>query len=151
MRYLFIFFVIFIYSNDLFARAVDGDSLIYEGKKIRLTGIDAPEYNQKCLDESGNVYECGQMSKQYLAKISEGKINCKKITKDKYDREVAVCKNGDIVLNREMVRSGWAIAYRYFSDDYVRDEEYAKKHKLGIWRGRFISPRSFRKIKDKEK
>jgi len=151
MRYLLICFVFFIYSSNLLARAVDGDSLIYNNKKIRLLGLDAPEYDQKCLDENDAVYSCGEMSKKYLAKISKGKINCKKITIDKYKREISTCYKNGKNINQEMVRSGWALAYRYFSTEYIQDEEYAKEHKLGMWKGRFVNPRTYRKIKNKEK
>ena len=44
-----------------------------------------------------------------------------------------------------MVRNGWAIAYRYYSLKFVKDEEFAKKNKLGIWQGSFIEPYLFRK------
>ena len=32
---------------------VDGDSLEYGGERIRLQGIDAPEFMQKCYDANG--------------------------------------------------------------------------------------------------
>ena len=31
----------------------------------------------------------------------------------------------------KMVKEGWAIAYRYYSKDYVKDEETARKLKKG--------------------
>jgi endonuclease YncB( thermonuclease family) len=31
----------------------DGDTLTVDGTKFRLDGIDAPEFNQICLDEKG--------------------------------------------------------------------------------------------------
>ena len=34
-----------------------------------------------------------------------------------------------------MVREGWAIAYRYYSKDYVNEEEIAKREKKGISQG----------------
>ena len=34
-----------------------------------------------------------------------------------------------------------AAAYEY-SKDYIRDEEYARENKLGIWEGSFIMPES---------
>ena len=46
-----------------------------------------------------------------------------------------------------MVRSGWSIAYRYYSTQYIKDEEIAKKNKLGIWKGEFEEPYIFRKNK----
>ena len=44
-----------------------------------------------------------------------------------------------------MVKDGWAIAYRYFSEDYIPEEEIAKRSKKGIWQGTFIEPYVWRK------
>ena len=44
-----------------------------------------------------------------------------------------------------MVRSGWAVAYRYYSKDYINEEKYAQENKLGIWKGEFEKPYLFRK------
>ena len=44
-----------------------------------------------------------------------------------------------------MVRNGWAIAYRYYSKDYIVDEEYAQDNKLGIWKSEFVEPYTFRR------
>jgi endonuclease YncB( thermonuclease family) len=44
-----------------------------------------------------------------------------------------------------MVREGWAIAYRYYSKDYVNEEEIAKAKKKGIWQGSFVEPYIWRK------
>ena len=45
-----------------------------------------------------------------------------------------------------MVHNGWAIAYRYYSKDYIEEEEVAQKNKVGIWKGKFLEPYQFRKI-----
>ena len=37
----------------------DGDTLTLDGTKFRLDGIDAPEFNQICLDEKGQPWKCG--------------------------------------------------------------------------------------------
>ena len=44
-----------------------------------------------------------------------------------------------------MVKSGWAIAYRYYSKKYINDEYFAQKNKLGMWQGSFLEPRKWRK------
>jgi len=38
------------------------------------------------------------------------------------------------------VREGWAVAYRHFSQDYVDEEEIAKRNRAGIWQGKFEMP-----------
>ena len=44
-----------------------------------------------------------------------------------------------------MVKNGWAIAYRYYSKDYIFEEKYASDNKLGVWKGEFIEPYAYRK------
>jgi endonuclease YncB( thermonuclease family) len=45
-----------------------------------------------------------------------------------------------------MVRNGHAVAFRRYSKNYVKDETYAKKNKLGLWSGSFIHPEKWRKL-----
>jgi endonuclease YncB( thermonuclease family) len=46
-----------------------------------------------------------------------------------------------------MVKSGWALAYRKYSNDYIKEEEEAKKKKIGLWAGEFIPPWKWRRLK----
>ena len=41
---------------------VDGDTLIVDGSRLRLYGIDAPESQQQCLDTGKQQYACGALS-----------------------------------------------------------------------------------------
>ena len=45
-----------------------------------------------------------------------------------------------------MVRKGYAVAYKKYSKDYIIDEEFAKKNKLGMWVGDFTTPEKWRKL-----
>jgi endonuclease YncB( thermonuclease family) len=47
------------------AHAKDGDDLIVAGKDIRLFGIDAFEFDQKCEAE-GKLYPCGVFAQEQL-------------------------------------------------------------------------------------
>ena len=127
------------------AKIIDGDTIHIGNNKIRLHGIDAPEFNQTC--SYNNIkWKCGEESKVKLEKIIQNKIvECKTNKIDKYERFIAICYNGEININKIMVRDGWAIAYRYYSLDYINDENFAKKKKLGIWKGKFLEPYKFRK------
>ena len=59
--------------------------------------------------------------------------------------------DGDtIVLNGEslssfLVRSGYAFAYRKYSKKFIKEEEFAKENKLGMWSMEFEYPWDFRK------
>ena len=77
--------------------------------------------------------------------INNNDVYCKVGNKDRYGRLIAICHANDINLNSTMVNEGWAIAYRYYSDDYINEEESAKKNNRGIWEGAFLEPYIWRK------
>ena len=60
-------------------KVTDGDSLVMQGRRIRLQGIDAPEYYQTCGDKDGLDYPCGQKALEFMRRLVEGKnVSCKK-------------------------------------------------------------------------
>ena len=126
---------------------IDGDTIKILNKRIRFHGIDTPEKKQFCV-KNFKKYRCGQEATNALKKKIDGKlIICKVQGKlDRYKRYIGVCFLGEVDLNKWMVRNGYAIAYRRYSNDYVEDENYAKKNKLGLWNGSFIQPEKWRKI-----
>jgi len=77
--------------------------------------------------------------------IGSGPVHCEGITYDQYKRLIATCYNGEINLNAEMVRQGWALAYRRYSKDYVSVEKGAQEAKRGIWAGVFEPPWKWRR------
>ncbi len=139
-------------------KIIDGDTVHINSKKIRLKGIDAPEMKQQCKKtflkihllinlEFKKNYSCGVSSKTKLVKkIKNSKINCISTTRDRYKRYLATCYKNKINLNKWMVRNGYAVAYKRYSEDYVRDENYAKENKLGMWKGSFTRPEKWRKL-----
>ena len=69
--------------------------------------------------------------------ISEGK--------DAYKRTLAECFVNGESLSKFLVRSGYAFAYRKYSKKFIKDEEFAKANKLGMWAMTFQYPWDFRK------
>ena len=127
------------------AKVIDGDTIHIENNKIRLHGIDAPEIKQTCKVDNIK-WSCGIESEKALKNfIIEKKVKCEIVDKDRYNRLVGICYVENKDINQYLVKNGWAIAYRYYSIDYVRHEEFAKKNKLGIWKGSFEEPYLFRK------
>ncbi|WP_244498043.1 thermonuclease family protein [Aureimonas sp. AU40] len=132
------------------ATVVDGDTLAIEGTKarIRLYGMDAPESSQTCDDAAGKRYLCGSRAAQYLADLigRSGRVTCFEEDRDRYGRIVAECATpGNVVLNAAMVKAGWAIEYKQYSDGrYSQEEAEAKAAKRGIWAGQFIEPSKWR-------
>ncbi|SMH47300.1 thermonuclease family protein [Mesorhizobium australicum] len=121
----------------------DGDTITLAGERIRLRGIDAPEYDQTCT-RAGASYPCGRQSRRELERLVAGRsVACEGWERDKYDRLLAVCRAGDIDLNRRLVEEGWAIAY----GDYADAERAARAAAKGIWAGEFDRPRAWRELK----
>ena len=59
---------------------------------------------------------------------------------DRYKRTIAVCFKGDTNLNAWMVSQGWAVAFRKYGIDYIRQEDEARLARRGIWAGSFEMP-----------
>ena len=98
------------------ARVIDGDTLSLAGETFRLEGIDAPEMKQRCLDASGTEYPCGRRAKEALAAMIKGPVSCTVTGHDKYGRSLGYCASGAIDLNRQMVVTGYAMAFVKYVD-----------------------------------
>ena len=130
-------------------RVVDADTIILDGEKIRLSGIDAPETSQLCLNAQGENYFCGEKATQELIQLinsTETKsVECKYNGSDKYGRLIGNCWVDGIYINAWLVKNGWAMAYRRYNNEFVEEEIEAKKKKVGIWKGTFVEPWDWRK------
>jgi endonuclease YncB( thermonuclease family) len=127
------------------AKVVDGDSLEIGGDRVRLFGIDAPEGRQDCR-RNGQAWRCGEDAAAKLRSLVQGAtLRCMPRDTDEYGRSVSVCKNGSTDINAEMVRAGFALAYRRYSNDYVDEENEARKAKRGLWAGEFTPPWDWRR------
>lgn len=126
-------------------RVVDGDTLKRDKVSIRLHGIDAPERRQTCRDETGRDWACGREATDALRSLVGSRdASCTAITRDRYGRSVARCLVDRLDLSAEMVRGGWALAYRRHSLDYAAEEDGARLAKRGIWSGSFERPEAYR-------
>ncbi len=132
------------------ADIVDGDTLGIRGEqaRIRLYGIDAPEGKQACHDVVGRPYLCGSRSADALATIigRNGRVTCREEDRDRYGRIVATCEANGREINAELVRQGWAVEYKQYSDGrYSDEEEEARGAKRGLWAGTFVKPWEWRR------
>jgi len=126
-------------------KIVDGDTIILNGEKIRFLGIDTPELKQTCLQDNEKV-SCGMFAKMLLVKkIGDNTPKCIGEKKDFYKRTLAECFVNGESLSKFLVRSGYAFAYRKYSTKFIKDEDFAKKNKLGMWSMTFQYPWDFRK------
>ncbi len=119
---------------------VDGDTLDLDGIRIRLNGIDAPEYGQKC-----GSWDCGTEALEALDRlIKSGPIDCQPIGDDGYGRVIGKCTVSGADVGAKMVSEGLAYAFRKYSTEYVEEEEEARSKALGIWSGDFQRPWDYR-------
>ena len=125
--------------------AVDGDSLRKGEGEYRLHAIDAPELHQTCSTATGALYPCGREAQKTLRNLISGKeLDCIVLETDRYHRLIITCKSAGRDINAEMVRLGWAIAYRQHGLDYAAAEAEAKQARRGIWQGHFDRPDQWR-------
>ena len=148
MIFLICIFSFFIDQNvysDVVS-VIDGDTIKIGNKKIRFSGIDAPELNQYCFKNEKKIL-CGILTKKALLKKIGNKVpKCVIEGKDIYKRILAECFINEKSLSKFLVRNGYAFAYRKYSKKFIQDEEFARKNKLGLWSMQFDYPWVFRKL-----
>lgn len=122
------------------AEITDADSLVIQGRKIRLAGIDAPELNQPCRhggDRTGRRWYPGREGRAWLQSwIADRAVTCSTEHADRYGRTIATCFVGGDDIGRRLVAEGWAWAYTRYSTRYVDAEAEAAARGLGVHAGR---------------
>ena len=117
-------------------RVIDGDTIVLDGKEhVRLIGINAPEIQHR------KPVQCfGSEARDYLKRRLEGKDVVLKYDRqrlDKYNRTLAYIYLNHAFINEEMIKNGYAIAYRRFPFKYkkafVKAEQGAREERLGMW------------------
>jgi len=130
---LFIAFPALLSAQTLQGKVVhiaDGDTLTVlvddEQVKVRLAEIDAPESRQ----------DYGQRAKQALGNLVFGQVvTVDDEGKDRYGRTIGRVQLGDLNVNAEMVRTGYAWVYRQYAKDqslYALEDE-ARMARRGLW------------------
>ncbi len=131
----------------------DGDTLSIAGLDHRLHGIDAPEYRQSCQRADGSEWPCGKAAREALVSLTKGKtLACEELARDKYQRVVARCLDGEgRDLAQIMASGGMAISLDGFAEGpYADDAQAARQAKRGVWQGRFVEPILWREAQEKE-
>ena len=133
-------------------KITDGDTIKINNKKIRFSGIDAPEsyfFGKKQICILNNIeILCGELSKEKLIKkILNQIVNCKiEKKKDQFSRLLGECFVKNESLSVFMVKNGYAFDYPKYSNGKFRKHQiFAKNLSLGLWQMQFEYPWIWRK------
>ena len=143
----FLFLFTFVATNYLLSetilisdkiKIIDGDTILLDNKKIRFSGIDAPETKFK-----GKQQFCINNKEKIINK----KLKCLiEPQKDYFGRYLGECFINNESVSAYMVRNGLAFDYpKYSKKKYSKDQIYAKNNKLGLWSMEFDYPWIWRK------
>lgn len=120
---------------------IDGDTIEIEGRiKVRYIGIDAPE----TVHPEKPVEYFGKEAAEKNRELVEGKtvrLERDVQDKDKYGRLLRYVWVGDVMVNAELVRLGYAYSSTYppnvkYQTYFLQLEREAREENRGLWSGR---------------
>ena len=120
-------------------RIVDGDTLVVDGEKVRLIGVDTPE-----TKKPGTPVQCfGKKATAFTTRLVEGRevrLESDVEARDRYGRRLAyVTRAGDgLDVNAELVRRGYAVPLTIppnvrHAGEYARLAREARERGRGLW------------------
>ena len=128
----------------------DGGTLQLGNMTYRLDGVDAPAFDQLCIDDHADSWTCGIEARDQLTKLIAGRpVRCDDLGVDPLykKRRIGTCSaDGEKTsLNQAMVQLGFALNLEPSVKARFKDDEAgARDGKLGLWKGCFLAPREFR-------
>ncbi len=126
------------------AVAVDGQTLKFSGRTVRLADVVAPPLEMQCDTKRGKTYPCGRLAGKALADLVRGQtVTCR--IKEAGDPPAATCMMGPVSVNEQLLLTGRAIAQPSASASYKRAERGAQVLNQGLWKGRFPPPETWRR------
>lgn len=128
------------------AKVLNGGTLEIDGRKIELSGVDAPQINQHCTDKGGKNYNCGLLSSNRLSEwIVNKRVVCHAGGSVNYSPSRQICTADGKDISKYAIRSGWVVASSAPDGrPYLKDERLAQNHRIGLWAGKFVRPIDWR-------
>lgn len=129
---------------------IDGDTLRFAERTVRLWGVDAPAAQQICqLD--GKPWACGDAARAALAGyVADRRVRCELVDGDPAsdaDEGRARCRIGQAELNGWLVQEGWALDAPTLDSrhEYTQLQNDAALARRGLWQGQFVEPWAWRR------
>jgi micrococcal nuclease len=121
-------------DDDLTVKEVlDGDTVVLsDDRRVRLIGINTPEQGMYFFDEAKEVLKVMVLGKEVILErdVSEADI---------YSRLLRYVFIGNLFVNLEMVKRGFANAYTCppdvkYTEKFLEAERAARSNELGLWK-----------------
>jgi len=128
----------------------DAGTIQLSGTTFRLDGVDAPAFDQICLNEFADPYACGADAREQLSKlIGDHAVRCDDLGPDKSlgKWHVGLCtaEGAAASLHQQVVQKGLGVAATsWITSSFKDDQAAAKKSLAGLWKGCFVSGQDFR-------
>ena len=123
-----------------FSKCIDGDTITViinkEERKVRFLAVDAPEIDtNEAYSNEAKEFTCNILTNAKKIYLEYDKNSDKE---DKYERILAWVWADDILVQKELIKDGYAkIAYLYADYKYTSElskfESIAKENKTNIW------------------
>lgn len=113
-------------------RVIDGDTIVLEGgQRVRYIGIDTPE-------ESRPYYLEAKEENKRLVQGKKVRLEYDVEKEDKYGRALAYVYVGEIFVNAELVKNGYAMIYTFppnvkYAKTFLALQQEARTAKRGLW------------------
>src|SRR5690242_6654201 len=128
----------------------DGDTIQLGEMTFHLDGIDAPEFDQGCIDDHADPFACGAEARDQLTRLIGGHpVHCDDLGPDKSfkKRHAGLCtvEGEPVSLNQQLVQQGLALSVDGSGKTSFNDDaKAAREAKRGLWKGCFAAPQDFR-------
>jgi endonuclease YncB( thermonuclease family) len=131
------------------ATVVAGDVIRIGNTNIRLSGIEAPDANQKCLGANKKAWACGEAARNAVGRIVKNKtVRCELSGTDETGQALGSCltvnTGSSQNLAAELVKEGAVFSAGGLFAGFGTLEAEAKAKKLGLWRGEAEKPSEYR-------
>ncbi len=119
-------------NNTTVKEVVDGDTIVLsDNNRVRLIGMNTPEQGMYFYEEAKEVLEAMVLDKEVILEKDISEV-------DIYGRLLRYVYVGDLFVNLEMVRRGFANIYTCppdlkYTEEFLDAEREARLNEIGLW------------------